>query len=87
MESPSKVLIGPPVSQEKTVISASESLERLRERNRRFTSDVRSLEAMVSPTRRAELAAGQQSHAIIVGCFDSRVPAELVFDQGLETCS
>lgn len=62
---------------------ASESLERLREGNRRFTSDVRSLETMLSQTRRAELAAGQQPHAIILGCSDSRVPAELVFDQGL----
>ena len=33
--------------------------------------------------RRAELAAGQQPFAIILGCSDSRVPAEMVFDQGL----
>lgn len=65
------------------MIPARESLERLLEGNRRFTSDVRSLDTMLSPTRRAELASGQQPHAIILGCSDSRVPAELVFDQGL----
>jgi carbonic anhydrase len=37
----------------------------------------------VSHTRRAELASGQQPFAIILGCSDSRVPAEIVFDQGL----
>jgi carbonic anhydrase len=37
----------------------------------------------VSHARRAELAAGQQPFAIILGCSDSRVPAEIVFDQGL----
>lgn len=65
------------------MISARESLERLRDGNRRFTSDVRSVDTMLSLTRRAELAGGQQPHAIILGCSDSRVPAELVFDQGL----
>src|SRR5205814_6037584 len=34
-------------------------------------------------TRRRELAAGQEPFAIILGCSDSRVPAEIVFDQGL----
>jgi len=34
-------------------------------------------------TSRAELASGQQPFAIILGCSDSRVPAEIVFDQGL----
>jgi carbonic anhydrase len=33
--------------------------------------------------RRAELVSGQQPFAIILGCSDSRVPAEFVFDQGL----
>jgi carbonic anhydrase len=37
----------------------------------------------VSHTRRVELASGQQPFAIILGCSDSRVPAEIVFDQGL----
>ncbi|HET6374153.1 MAG TPA: carbonic anhydrase [Candidatus Polarisedimenticolia bacterium] len=64
-------------------ISAQEALERLREGNRRFVSGVRSSDTLVSQMRRSELAAGQEPFAIILGCSDSRVPAELVFDQGL----
>ena len=66
-----------------TMISASEALERLREGNRRFVSDVRGSAALVTQTRRSELAEGQEPFAIILGCSDSRVPAEIVFDQGL----
>jgi len=65
------------------MISASEALERLREGNRRFVSDVRGSAARVTQTRRIELAEGQEPFAIILGCSDSRVPAEIVFDQGL----
>ena len=65
------------------MISAREALEHLREGNRRFVSDVRSREAVTSQTRRSELAAGQEPFAIILGCSDSRVPAEIVLDQGL----
>jgi carbonic anhydrase len=65
------------------VISAPEALARLREGNQRFASDVRSLESLASQTRRSELAAGQEPFAIVLGCSDSRVPAEIVFDQGL----
>jgi carbonic anhydrase len=65
------------------MISAKEALEQLREGNRRFASDVRSRDALASQTRRRELAAGQEPFAIILGCSDSRVPAEIVFDQGL----
>jgi len=64
-------------------IAAHEALERLREGNRRFASDVRSVDSLSSLTRRAELVAGQQPFAIVLGCSDSRVPAEIVFDQGL----
>jgi carbonic anhydrase len=65
------------------MISAREALERLREGNRRFVSDVRSGDTLTSQTRRAELATGQEPFAIVLGCSDSRVPAEIVFDQGL----
>ena len=65
------------------MLSAREALERLREGNRRFVAEVRSHDALTSRTRRNELAAGQEPFAIILGCSDSRVPAELVFDQGL----
>jgi carbonic anhydrase len=65
------------------MISAREALERLREGNRRFVSDVRSRETLTSQAHRKEVAAGQEPFAIILGCSDSRVPAEIVFDQGL----
>jgi len=65
------------------MISAREALERLREGNRRFVSGVRSRETLTNQMRRDELAAGQEPFAIIIGCSDSRVPAEIVFDQGL----
>src|SRR5438067_9648001 len=65
------------------MISAREALERLREGNRRFVRGVRSSDLLVSEARRSELAAGQQPFAIVLGCSDSRVPAEIVFDQGL----
>lgn len=65
------------------MISAREALERLREGNRRFVSGVRSGDGVASPTRRFELTTGQEPFGIILGCSDSRVPAEIVFDQGL----
>lgn len=65
------------------MVPARQALERLREGNRRFAANVRGSDAFVSHTRRAELASGQQPFAIILGCSDSRVPAEIVFDQGL----
>jgi carbonic anhydrase len=65
------------------MIPSREALERLREGNLRFAANVRGSDAFVSHTRRVELAAGQQPFAIILGCSDSRVPAEIVFDQGL----
>jgi carbonic anhydrase len=65
------------------VIPANEALERLRAGNRRFVSEVRSPDTAVSRSRRLEVAAGQEPFAIILGCSDSRVPSELVFDQGL----
>lgn len=65
------------------MIPAREAFERLREGNRRFADEARRSEALVSPRRRAELAAGQAPFAAILGCSDSRVPVEIVFDQGL----
>ena len=65
------------------MIPAREALERLRDGNRRFASDMRSQDTLTTQLRRSELAAGQEPFAIILGCSDSRVPAEIVFDQGL----
>lgn len=65
------------------MIPAAEALERLREGNRRFVAEVRSDDNLTTRTRRRALADGQEPFAIVLGCSDSRVPAELVFDQGL----
>ncbi|HEY8539133.1 MAG TPA: carbonic anhydrase [Steroidobacteraceae bacterium] len=65
------------------MISAQEALERLREGNARFVSAQRHHDALTSEQRRRKVAAGQEPFAIILGCSDSRVPAEIVFDQGL----
>ena len=64
-------------------LPAKEALSRLREGNARFANNLLSVDSLLSYTRRAELSAGQQPFAIILGCSDSRVPAEIVFDQGL----
>ncbi len=65
------------------MIPAAEALECLIAGNRRFVAEVRSNDTLTSQTRRREVAAGQEPFAIILGCSDSRVPAEIVFDQGL----
>jgi len=70
------------MGEEPPKIAARQALERLREGNRRFASGVRSADD-VSSARRAELMAGQEPFAIVLGCSDSRVPAEIVFDQSL----
>jgi len=64
------------------MLDAVQALGRLREGNRRFVSNRAAGHVLLNPTRRAELVAGQEPFAIILGCSDSRVPAELVFDQG-----
>ena len=65
------------------MMSAPEALERLREGNRRFASDIRGRRPLTDQTRRRELVTGQEPFAVILGCSDSRVPAEIIFDQGL----
>jgi carbonic anhydrase len=57
--------------------------QRLVEGNRRFVASMQSDENRLGHLQRAELAKGQNPFAIILGCSDSRVPAEIVFDQGL----
>ena len=64
------------------MITGREALQRLREGNQRFQAGIRS-GGVSSPTRRNELTSGQEPFAAILGCSDSRVPAEIVFDQGL----
>src|SRR4051794_9650984 len=64
------------------MIDAREAIVRLREGNRRFAADESSRDGL-GLSRRAELVAAQDPLAIVLGCSDSRVPAEIVFDQGL----
>lgn len=65
------------------MISAREALERLQGGNRRFASGALDRSALINEARRTELVAGQEPFAVILGCSDSRVPVEIVFDQGL----
>jgi carbonic anhydrase len=62
------------------MIPARQALDRLRAGNARFVADIRT---HATVARREDLADGQEPFAIILGCSDSRVPAEIVFDQGL----
>ncbi len=64
-------------------MTADEALKRLVEGNARFVANVRSAESTMSAVRRADLAGAQKPFAIVLGCSDSRVPVEIVFDQGL----
>jgi len=69
-------------TESRTMIPANEALERLRAGNRKFVADDRDRSATTSARRRGKLVAGQEPFAVIFGCADSRVPAEIVFDQG-----
>jgi carbonic anhydrase len=64
------------------MIEPALALRRLQEGNARFVNNLRS-DALTSPVRRAQVADLQRPFAVILGCSDARVPAEIVFDQGL----
>jgi len=70
------------MSAERVIVSAPEALARLRAGNQRYVQNVRSVDSMLSHSRRGEIQL-QSPFAIILGCSDSRAPAEIVFDQGL----
>src|SRR5258708_381073 len=63
-------------------LPAREALGRLRAGNDRYVQNVRSVDSMISHSRRGDMIV-QSPFAIILGCSDSRAPAEIVFDQGL----
>jgi carbonic anhydrase len=65
------------------MISTADGLERLRAGNRRFVAGTSSSDKALSSARRAELVESQNPFAVILACSDSRVPVELIFDQGL----
>ncbi len=63
-------------------LSASEAFTELKEGNLRFVSGNPEYPRQ-GLARRAMLASGQKPNAIVLSCSDSRIPPELVFDQGL----
>ena len=63
-------------------MTAGEALQRLRDGNARFVGGV-SCRRVVDRDWLANMALGQHPFATILGCSDSRVPPEIVFDQGL----
>ena len=65
------------------MISALEALKLLQDGNRRFVAGLGGIALATNQARRTQLLLGQQPFAVLLGCADSRVPAELVFDQGL----
>ncbi len=65
------------------MLTALEALARLREGNQRFVAEMQGEEALTNHVRRHKLVVNQEPFAIILGCSDSRVPAEIIFDQGL----
>ena len=65
------------------MISAQEALDRLREGNRRFVANLGNTDDSSGRARPVELTMEQAPFAIVLGCSDSRVPVEIVFDQGL----
>ncbi len=65
------------------MITAYDAIQRLKEGNQRFVTGVRSVDTIVKQMQRADFVGGQAPFAVILGCSDSRVPAEIVFDQGL----
>jgi carbonic anhydrase len=69
------------MSVERVIVPAPEALARLRAGNHRYVQNVRSVDSMISHSRR-EIQV-QSPFAIVLGCSDSRAPAEIVFDQGL----
>ena len=64
------------------MVTPREALQRLREGNRRFAAN-ESQHSIGNEARRRELVDGQEPFAVILGCSDSRAPAEIVFDQGI----
>lgn len=67
---------------EATLTSPQQALQRLMDGNQRFVAN-RLTDPNRSLQRRTEVARSQQPFATILGCVDSRVPPELVFDRGL----
>ncbi|MGH6884627.1 MAG: carbonic anhydrase, partial [Geminicoccales bacterium] len=63
-------------------VSAQNALAKLREGNASFAANARGAGMLMTAARRAKLTAAQEPFAIVLGCSDSRVPVEIVFNQG-----
>lgn len=70
-------------SEETSGITADQALKNLMEGNARFASGNPIHPGQNISDRRAELVTSQHPFAVIVTCSDSRIPPEIVFDQGL----
>ncbi|HIC41216.1 MAG TPA: carbonic anhydrase [Piscirickettsiaceae bacterium] len=66
----------------KEIVANNVNLRRLMEGNKRYVAS-HLIHPDQSSERRFELKHGQHPFAIILGCSDSRVPPEVIFDQGL----
>ena len=64
-------------------LRAKDALTRLKEGNNRFAADLRSVDALIGRSQRQQHMDRQTPFAVILGCSDSRVPVEIIFDQGL----
>lgn len=65
------------------MVPALDALARLQAGNRRFVADTSAHSGLIDEARRKEVLAGQEPFAVILGCSDSRAPAEIIFDQGI----
>jgi carbonic anhydrase len=70
-------------SEDLKLISAAEALDRLKQGNARFAANANDSATFLEQARRQQLQMTQEPFAIILGCSDARVPAEIIFDQGL----
>jgi carbonic anhydrase len=68
---------------EAKVVLPQEAIARLKKGNQRYVSMNRLSDPGVGPEARKPLTKGQWPYATILSCSDSRVPSELIFDEGL----
>ena len=64
-------------------MSASDALSRLRDGNARFVGGDRCIDTYLSQPKLDGHLVGQAPYAVVLGCSDSRVPVEIIFDVGL----
>ncbi|NCQ35731.1 carbonic anhydrase [bacterium] len=65
------------------MITASEALQALKDGNNRVAAGYSRLGSGIDQNQRLRLTDGQNPLAVVIGCSDSRVPLEIIFDQGL----